>query len=606
MTRALVSRKGLAPFLTGILSLLLLGASNALPASAMTPAEQKSFEANRIDAPSFKDYSNYQPYWSVSDTGTKDKDADSFPYGDVLYQDRKGDYHRLENGQYASSEETAIFKSRQDTKPLVEDISLIDEKIFEPQKAYLYDKEYKYGEVAVGGYEAQGSYKVGRTTYTDKYGVTHELYGAKASIEGELNAVKATGHTSEVDLSEWVGLQEGTLTTRATGVVQVGITGKAGGAVGFTDQGLEGHGEIGIDATAKAGFELPTTLNFWGIRTTATIQGDVRAGAAVGAEGEFHVGWDGITFGGKAFAALGLGGGVGGKITIDYSEAVKKIVSAWPEIKRTVVETGEELKEKISDVFYGAAEDNTETRKDPSTGQIIWWKLGYHGYYCGPDWTACQYKSKDAAQWCLSPKDGMDIACRLHDWGYREDDIDVKLIADLILLKDLLNLAETDPNIDINYWKRIWAAFVVKLAAWDLRECTATERANILLDIALIDKAIRDENFHAAKFFYKKLWFDISQTPQNSEGKAKYDKLMEQLVQQYGKNFEKCATEKDKESRYTVDICGICGGQSQKFKTFSCSLCLELKSGECPALPDSGTLPPSPDWPEVINPWNFE
>lgn len=221
--------------------------------------------------------------------------------------------------------------------------------------------------------------------------------GAEASgpDADELSLGSANAHANLVDTSAEGELSSGDFT--ASGDAEASLGTQASAAAGITDSGLEanasaraglhagasgeasyGPATVGANADGFAGAEAGASASlgsdglnlgaegFAGARASADAHADVagvgaganaEAWAGAGAEADLDVGYDDgkITLGGHVGAALGVGGSVGGEITIDpgevvdtASDAAQAVGDTASDVAGAVGDTASETWDKVS------------------------------------------------------------------------------------------------------------------------------------------------------------------------------------------------------------------------------------------------------------------
>ena len=114
----------------------------------------------------------------------------------------------------------------------------------------------------------------------------------------------------------------------AKGKAEAGATANANGAIAFGNPANMGaYGKAEAFAGARAEGSLTTGGGFLGVDIfTATISGSVAAGAGIGASGGFMVKDGVLTIDLSLLAAAGLGGSLGGNLTVDFLAPFKMLL----------------------------------------------------------------------------------------------------------------------------------------------------------------------------------------------------------------------------------------------------------------------------------------
>ena len=168
------------------------------------------------------------------------------------------------------------------------------------------------GSVLSGSVE--GNYSVDQT----KNGIGAS---ANASAKGTVVEGTASGQAN-TSLGPVKAGAQGTVTGSVGGQAQ------AGGKASVSTSGFTLEGNAGASAAAQISGEGSCTASCFGVSVTAKAEGDLRAGASAEAHGIISIDGGKVTFGGKIAGALGVGGGIGGSITIDTSELIDN-VKGW-------------------------------------------------------------------------------------------------------------------------------------------------------------------------------------------------------------------------------------------------------------------------------------
>lgn len=196
--------------------------------------------------------------------------------------------------------------------------------------------------------------------------------GVMAEAKGKFN-ISATGMAMEGKVCVMAGAKSEGEVTATLQAGDLGFDGQAKyEALAGAEAGAEGKLEIGLDgiavtgkaecfAGAKVKGSAATSMTYKG-KVLIKISGELEASAGVGGsiEGEFSIKGGKLVLGGKLAGTLGIGGGAGAKVEIDFKEIAKAIFSI---IKDKVVSKALDNK-SISDEDRESAEDLTPEEKD--------------------------------------------------------------------------------------------------------------------------------------------------------------------------------------------------------------------------------------------------
>lgn len=196
--------------------------------------------------------------------------------------------------------------------------------------------------------------------------------GVMAEAKGKFN-ISATGMALEGKACVMAGAKSEGEVTATLKAGELGFDGQAKyEALAGAEAGAEGKLEIGLDGIAVTGKaecfagtkvkgSAATSMSYKG-KVLIKISGELEASAGVGGsiEGEFSIKGGKLVLGGKLSATLGIGGGAGAKVEIDFKEIAKAIFSI---IKEKVVAKALDNK-SISDEDRESAEDLSTEEKD--------------------------------------------------------------------------------------------------------------------------------------------------------------------------------------------------------------------------------------------------